>query len=279
MIQVRKIDGDEYRCICPLHKDDKESLSINVKKNAAICFAGCFEGRAVDLISKIEKLPKIIAWRKMVSGAVFDFDLEEIRKDRASYVPVPNNGLQWLPGDHTNYLMDRGFDRSTIRYWDIKYCPEINHIRIPVHNNAGELICFSYRTLDKNVEPRYLHPNFKKKEGLLFSEAFFEASKDNTVYVVEGPLDCIWLWQCGFHNTLAFLGTPSKRQVERLCEYGEKFVLCLDNDDAGQEVTRKLLRYFTKINKEVCSIKLPESVKDVQELDKNKLLKIITRRH
>jgi len=277
MIQVRKIDGDEYRCICPLHNDEKESLSINIKKNAAICFAGCYEGNAVDLISKVEKLPKIIAWRKMVSGVVFDFDLDGIRKAGSTYIPVSPNGLTWVPGHRTKYLLDRGFDRGTIQYWDIAYSPEIKHIRVPIQNKAGELLCFSYRTIEADIEPKYLHPNFRKREGWLFNENFYEPDKHGIINVVEGTLDCVWMWQCGFLNTLAFLGTPSKSQCEKLSEYGDNFRLCLDNDDVGKEVSSKLIKYFKAKNKKAWSIELPESVKDVQEMDTVNLSRIIRR--
>jgi DNA primase len=137
-------------------------------------------------------------------------------------------------------------------------------------------MCFSYRTLDVDIEPRYLHPDFKKKSGALFSEHNFEVDR-GWVNVVEGPLDCIWMWQCGFPNTLAFLGTPSKQQMINLLSWGDKFNLCLDNDGPGQEVTKRLEEFISSHNKIVKTTALPVEAKDVQEVDKITLSTIIRR--
>ena len=40
---LKKI-GSEYKTICPFHDDTRSSCSINVEKEAWICFAGCGAG-------------------------------------------------------------------------------------------------------------------------------------------------------------------------------------------------------------------------------------------
>lgn len=273
MIEVEEIVGDEYKCICPFHDDKKGSLYINVNKNAAICFAGCVQGSAVDVVSKIEKLPKKIAWYRMVSRDVFYFNDTVNLKDIEPVNFDTNKEITWIPADKNNYLIERGFARSTIRLWNIEYSPEINHIRIPVYD-GDKLICYSYRTTEDNVEPRYVHPGFPKKNGLLFGEHMFE-SHFGKIILVEGSLDCIWLWQNNFRNSLAFLGVPSKAQILNLLERGEKYVICLDNDDAGKRVSEKLSKIFEKKNKLFYEVEFPKDIKDIQEVQKNNIFNLI----
>ena len=279
MISVFRIQGDEFICFCPLHEDSNPSLWVNLKKGGAICFAGCFEGSVVDLVSKIELLPKVIAWKRIVQNDIFDFSTLEKKRSIAGrdYIEIANNGLVWSPGDYTSYLLDRGFARSTIRVWDIQYSSQIRHIRIPVHNREGKLMCYSFRTVD-DIEPKYLHPGFQKGRGMLFGEHQFEIEDKGVVNLVEGALDCVWMWQCGFRNTLAFLGIPGNEQANRIFEFGNKFRLCLDNDDAGKKQAQKLIKTIQDKGGQAWSIKLPEEIKDVQDLELTRLVKIINRR-
>ena len=272
MINVNEVKGDEYSCICPLHEDNNASLFINVKKNKAICFAGCYSGSAVALISKLEKIPKYAAWRKMVSGEVFSFERKFAKKSTVAFSDTAN-GVHWLSGDKTKYLIDRNFTRSTIKYWGIEYSSEVRHIRIPVHTIEGKLHCYSYRTID-NLEPKYLHPGLDKYNGMLFGEFLFEPC-GKIVNIVEGALDCIWLWQNGFRNVLAFLGYPTDKQISRLFDFGNIFRLCLDNDQGGLNIRNRIIDNTKNKDCEIIEIVLPENVKDVQEIESKNLNKFL----
>jgi len=274
MIDVVEICGDEYKCICPLHEDDKPSLYINLKKNAAICFAGCYQGNIINLVAKVEKISKVVAWRKVATGEIFNFLSNHEYSKRELNKPFINGDIRWVCGDFHPYLKNRGFSRSTIRMWDIEYSPDIRHIRIPVFSSDGELLCYSYRAIDNNVEPKYLHPGFSKRGGWLFGVRMFE-KHNGLVNLTEGPLDCIWLWQHGFTNTLAFLGTPAKTQIENIFNYGYRFRLCLDNDTAGRNAKEKIGCIIKDKGKDFWSIQIPEGKKDVQDLNSEEILNIM----
>lgn len=279
MIRVVRQQGDELVCICPLHNDSNASLYINPKRNLAICFAGCYEGNAVDLISKIEKLPRFIAYKQLVSKEVFyldkDFVSSKNGNGHSSETYSGDEKIIWLPGDTTDYLTNRGFSRGTIRYWDIDFCDTLKYIRIPIVTKDKQIHAYTYRTIKKGIDPKYLHPGFNKKQGVLFGENNFEFC-NSIVNVVEGPLDLIWLWQNGYSNTLAFLGTPSEKQIERLLLFGNKFRLCLDNDEGGEKARNKVLELLkNKGIKNIWSIKIPDNYKDVQEIKKEELMLVM----
>lgn len=281
-IDVSRVEGDELICFCPLHEDKNASLYINLKKNAAICFAGCYQGNIVDLIAQTERLPKVLAWRKVQTKEVFNFSKQDDTKNsnelkRVSIISDNTAaGIKWLIGDSTDYLMKRGFLRSTIRLWGIEYSPEIRHIRIPVHDKSGALFCYSYRTIDDGITPKYLHPGFDKRGGMMFAEHLIDERYD-IITVVEGQLDCIWLWQNGYKNVLAFLGMPTKTQMNRVATMGSKFRLCFDNDEAGRNYTEQFTGIIERSGSKYGVVELPTGVKDVQELKPEMLRKVIRR--
>lgn len=276
MIKVVRISGDNMMCLCPLHPDENASLSINVKKMVAFCFAGCYSGKLVPFISQVEGLPENIAWRKIVGNEIFEYDFSyQGRGKKPKQYAIPANGITWGPGDTTDYLLNRGFSRDTLFRWNIEFSSDIMHIRIPVCDSSGNLICYSYRTIDPDVEPKYIHPGFPKKSGILFGEHMRIGVYNMYVNVVEGGLDCVWLWQNGFENTVAFLGTPSDEQINKIIELGGKFRLCLDNDEAGKKVTETLREFFERNGAKVVSIQIPKGFKDVQELDTDTLKSIM----
>ncbi|MDD5220781.1 MAG: toprim domain-containing protein [Candidatus Bipolaricaulis sp.] len=276
MIRVESLQGDEYRCYCPLHDDKNASLYINLEKNKAICFAGCYAGNVVNLVAKVEKLPRIVAWQRIQEKAIFDYDKSCRSITRAlSNVRIINDntstGIVWVSGDSTPYLLDRGFLRGTIRFWGIEYSEEIRHIRIPVFKKDHSLHCYSYRTIDK-IEPKYLHPGFDKKSGLMFGEDKISPQPE-IINLTEGQLDCIWLWQNGFVNSLAFLGLPTFNQIEKLIAFGKKFRLCFDNDEAGRNYARKGNERINELGGKCLRIKIPDGKKDVQELSHEELVR------
>jgi DNA primase len=125
------------------------------------------------------------------------------------------------------------------------------------------------------MQPKYLRPGFRKKGGAMFGEHMFEPAP--YVNLVEGELDAIWLWQNGYHSTLAFCGLPTKEQMKACVSFGNNFRLCFDNDKAGKGYAEKMGAILSENQLHYCSIELPEGVKDVQELPSENLKQIMRR--
>ena len=252
-IRVAGIAGDQLRCYCPLHEDDNPSLSINLVKNKAYCFAGCYSGTFTGLCVRLNGCyPK-------TTEEVLVF---EQGSNNHAY-SLHTISYDWQQDDN-EYLHNRGFTDETIRQWKIYY--NTFELAIPVENANGEIVGFVYRTL-ANEEPKYMHPGLDKK-GMLFN---LHNIKGSTISITEGPLDCIWMYQCGFTDIVSTLGTVSDEQIELLSRF--KQVNCyMDNDEAGTKATRRIGYALTRKKIPVKVAILPEGTKDVQELSKDKLL-------
>lgn len=116
-----------------------------------------------------------------------------------------------------------------------------DRVIFPVRNNFGKIIAFGGRALGEGPGPKYLNspetPLFKKGENLYLLEAARDAVRhEGRVLVVEGYFDAITLYQNGFVNVVATLGTALTREHAFLLKrYTEEVVLLYDADRAGQD--------------------------------------------
>ena len=92
--------------------------------------------------------------------------------------------------------------------------------------------------------PKYMHRKGFQRNLLLYGEHRHDQDKtDGRVYVVEGHLDMIRMWQAGYRPVVALLGTGAgEPQVEKLiAQWGDGRVICVpDGDDAGRKMAARL---------------------------------------
>jgi DNA primase len=123
-----------------------------------------------------------------------------------------------------------------------------NRIMFPICNDVGEVIAFSGRILEKDVETaKYLNspdtPLFRKGNVLFglhkTKRALIEA---NCAIVCEGQLDLITLFEAGIGNVVAPQGTAFTEQQARILKrFVNEVVLCFDADAAGQKAAERSL--------------------------------------
>lgn len=124
-------------------------------------------------------------------------------------------------------------------------------IMFPITDRRGKVIAFGGRVipalLDPNGReaPKYLNspetPLFKKGEVLYaYESARQSAHKSGSVLVTEGYMDVIALYQSGFTNAVAPLGTAvTDNHLRLLWQLADEPVMCLDGDAAGQRAMQR----------------------------------------
>ena len=140
-----------------------------------------------------------------------------------------------------------------------------DRIMFPIRNIKGDVIGFGGRVIDKG-EPKYLN----SPETELFNKSqemygLFEANKTirskNFVIVVEGYMDVIALFQYGFENVVATMGTSvSEEHIKRMFRACDDIYYCFDGDMAGKKAAwRALERSISMVtdNKAVHFLFLP----------------------
>jgi DNA primase len=122
-------------------------------------------------------------------------------------------------------------------------------LMFPIRDGQGRVLAFGGRVLDQRL-PKYINspesPLYSKSRNVygLYEARAAIASADRAI-VVEGYLDAIAVWQAGFKETVASLGTALTVDQLRLVGRQTRNVLaCFDGDAAGRKASLRALEIF-----------------------------------
>lgn len=145
-------------------------------------------------------------------------------------------------GPVLNYLhKKRGLKDDTIRKWEILWQPKVGRIAIPIRDCQGRLVAISGRAFRDGQFPKYMHSKGFKRDYYVYGENLLEEKPGQVGYLVEGFFDVINLWQLGYDNVVAMMGSYlSKMQEEKLVKYFSRLVVVPDGDQAGYEAADRV---------------------------------------
>jgi DNA primase len=119
----------------------------------------------------------------------------------------------------------------------------------PIANEQGKVIAFTGRTLatDEKAGPKYLNSpetSIYSKSRVLFNldKAKEAIRKLDYAILVEGQMDCISVFNAGFHNVIASSGTAfTEVQAKLVGRFSKKIVVNFDPDTAGAAAAERSL--------------------------------------
>jgi 5S rRNA maturation endonuclease (ribonuclease M5) len=254
--------GGELRGRCPLpehtSRESRNSFSVNAARNVWCCQSqscihardGELGGTVLDLVARLERCSIREAAMRLTEW----FGCSEVAHTPAQPASAPQANLPLrfqLSGlDHSHpYIESRGIAPTTARALGIGYYggPGImqGRVVIPIHNKAHQLVAYAGRSIQGD-EPKYrLPPGFHKRQELfLFHRARHSGS--DSVIIVEGFFDAAKVWQAGYRNVVALMGSSlSDVQAGLLPQHFRSGLLMLDGDSAGQAGTEAIRRRLT----------------------------------
>ena len=192
---------------------------------------------------------------------------DTIQSYQLGYSPKKSNVLYQL-------LRDKGYDVSMmLEYGLVKQNDEgkyfdlfIDKVMFPIHNEKGQIVGLSGRTLKKEDSVKYINsPESKvfKKSQLLYHlhHALPAIRKHKRLILTEGYMDVIAMDQAGFKETVATMGTSLTREhVQRLTQLTDHIIIAYDGDQAGKKATLKAIDAFKKTKIKVDILSLPEQL-------------------
>lgn len=131
-------------------------------------------------------------------------------------------------------------------------------LMFPIMDVSGRVIAFGGRKLEDNEKmAKYINSNenlvYSKKKHL-FALNLAKQSSSSKIILVEGYMDAISLYQRGFDNVVASLGTALTEEQGRLLRrYSEQVILSYDSDGAGQEA---IMRGLTILEEQGCDARV-----------------------
>lgn len=294
LLEGLKQKDDELSGLCPFHKETTGSFRANLAKNAFNCFGCKAHGNILDFVSLKEEVDirkaglLIQQWFEISSEGTQECAREEkpakkvetpskSKKEENESVSAGKNrnnppltfSLKHLDLEHP-YLSERDLAKETIEKFGLGYCSRglfKGWIVIPVHNENGELVAYAGRWPGEDPperEDRYkLPPGFLKSLVVFNLHRVKEMAKKKGLVVVEGFFALFAIWQAGFKNVAALMGSSMSPEQEELIvkAVGKdgQVILMFDGDKAGQECTGQAMarlasRVFVK------AIKLDEGL-------------------
>ena len=146
-------------------------------------------------------------------------------------------------------------------------------VMFPLFDHRGNAVGFSGRSLVSSDSSKYI--NTKETPVYHKGNMFFglnvakeEIKKVQNAIIVEGEFDVISLFENDIKNVIAIKGTAlTENQASLLARFTPKVTLCLDQDDAGFEATKRSLEHLEKKGL-TTSIVILKDAKDPDELAK-----------
>jgi len=139
----------------------------------------------------------------------------------------------------------------------------------PIADWEGNIVAIAGRKVSDKVQgPKYYNSLYLKAKHLYNLDRaipFMEQSED--VYVVEGQMDVVRMWDHNLRNVVAVCGSSlTPHQVMLLARYCNKIKLVFDNDEAGRLAASNTLHRYDLMGLAFQTIPLPSEYKDVDEL-------------
>jgi len=261
-VQLRRTDPHTLRGKCPLPSHSSKSFYtfiVDSGKNLWACHSdsctaardGRRGGNVLDFVTAMEKCSlreaalKIASWFGLPAAppAGPPSQPRTVSQEQQQPNPPLRFTLQGIDPTHP-YVASRGITAETAAAFGIGFYSQpgtmTGRLVIPVHNSEGKLVAYAGRAVD-NAEPKYRFPKGFKKSLELFSLHRVAATRRRSVIVVEGFFDCMTLYQAGFQNVVALMGsTLTEPQEKLLSHHFDTATLMLDGDNPGQKAMERI---------------------------------------
>ncbi len=147
-------------------------------------------------------------------------------------------------------LLETGVKLGLVRREDGGVCDMFRaRLMFPIRDPQARVIAFGGRVLDQRL-PKYINspesPLYSKARSLYgLYEARQAIARADRAVVVEGYFDAISLWEAGFKEVVASLGTAlTVEQLRVLSRYTRNVIACFDGDEAGRKASIRALEVF-----------------------------------
>jgi DNA primase len=149
-------------------------------------------------------------------------------------------------------------------------------LMIPIHDDSGQVVAFSGRSLDPAVKAqKYVNspetPVFVKSRILFgLNRTKRPIIEADSAILCEGQIDLMRCWQKGVRNVVAPQGTAfTDEQARKLKRLAKEVVICFDADNAGQTAAQRAIDVLLKEDVQIRIARIPQGEDPDSLLRKN----------
>ena len=249
--------GQQIRADCPFHDDRHPSFYVSSGTGAWYCHAGCGGGSIVELIQRLKSEKRLPQQRQVRT--------------------VPGREIARTAMSALQEWQQRGIDREMLSRWGMRWDSVVGATRIPFLGVGGESVSEAWR-LPAGRVPKYLYPKGFRKSDYLYPWDRLVSASDSIV-LVEGPTDAVWLWEAGLPAAAVLGAFVSSTQISLLRSLGQRILtLCFDNDLAGRVATWESTRRLREEGFILFRVRLPKNYKDIQQVPLAQVGDVMSRR-
>jgi DNA primase len=241
---------------------------VSKERGTFFCFS-CHESRSlIDLVMHVTHKSYFEASR-LIDSAKTETDLlgslDKILKEKVDYVAYDEIQIKRLNNQAiespraVRYFEGRRITLDSINKFSLGFSERQDMITVPIQTPDGSMfVGFVARSIEgkdfKNT------PNLPKSK-ILFN--LHRAKRYDVVYVVESSFDAIRMDQCGLAAVASLGSNISKFQIELLTKNFNSVIVIPDNDDAGKNMSDKII---DKMGKRANAFCLPSRFKDIGDM-------------
>lgn len=254
-------EGVDVRCFFheSRHRSRGYTLNVNVKKGVFCCQSGvCGRAGPISVIL-MERLgysqQKAIRIQQDFASAEIP-DLEKlalpaweqrhVKAEETKRVETINPEILGAYNRCPKYMLNRGFEKDTLRSWEVGFDRDAMRVTIPVRDATGRLVGVTKRAIDDSDHERYKHLYFDRAKTIFGAYRADSPKSHEPLKVVESQMSAMWAYQYDVPNVVATLGAKvSKDQMAWIARYS-RVILAFDGDTAGRAATYKIGHYLSQ---------------------------------
>lgn len=247
-LNVNDTRGDEIQINCPAHKertgkeDRNPSLWINADSGAFICFSCQWKGNIYTLIEQVGGVAgggNVDVAARVESSLRSRFQRLTNPKEVKHEEPViiHESMLSAFKGVPNFICLSRGLLPDVAWKYGVRWNSNDKSWIIPIRDPlTNKLMGWQEKGHERRI---FKNTARVKKSDALFGYDLYEGGD---MIVVESPLDVIRLASVGFPGGVAVYGCIVSDVQFNLIRGGKRVIFAMDNDKAGNEATRDMLR-------------------------------------
>jgi DNA primase len=254
---------------CPFHHN-VDSPAFNISKRSPFLWK-CWNGKCDQRGNIISLLLKkgyssAEAKRMLISGSLDVDDLSRLISEILEEDEVVDN--EWENVDFSSfrgegldrareYAISRGITEEAFEFFHMGYSSKRDMLMIPAYDARSNLIGVIGRSIDGK--------QYRYSSGLARGATIWNIQnaikEDRSIILTEGALDSVYIWQAGFKNVGAILGSAvSDKQWKLLRTYFDTIYCFFDNDEAGINCTAGIVKNISDLG-----VFVPEYSSDVKD--------------